>query len=449
MKKKELIFYRSLYNYVFFSSIGIIRSHMQRAIDTGREIIQELQNTTMSSSTSSSSTISPLRSGGNNHNSNTSSSSLSSSSSSSSSSDQAISSRILQRLQKVTRNTIPISSNHHALAIAIHIVLIEYFHAICTGSTNEEQQGPTAGFAAPVREIPADILVPTQWIGNDNASFFTRYTIQSKTILLALLISGPHMIIHARTTTNPKKDTSFEIDVTRFISNATPVVVGNHNDNDITNTNQSLPLLSAWYRLLNTTERSNEFIKLIETHLIEPLIGKANDDNDSMKDDTNLYTNSGLYHDPLRMDRSLRGNGGNLMGIPTPLTGHTPGDFDRDLYPNVQHTIPGNLLGSNNNPYAPSSILPGNLVGPDHPLFTGNPQNFSPFGPTAGRSTIPGIPPGARFDPFGPPGVLPPLPGYQQPPRNNNIHTFGPNPDHLPPPNFNNNNDDRPSDMYM
>lgn len=465
---------------------------MQRAIDTGREILNELansngNNTNSSSSSSSSSRLTSTSSHSQPYNNNN---HTSGSSSTTDDNNQSVLYHILHRLRNLTNTTLSIDSVYHALALAIHVVLLEYFQAVCTGSTDEEQKGPTAGFAAPVREIPRNMLVPNGWIGNDNASFFTRYTVRenktsslsstsfcssslssvssasSTTIIVALLAAGPHMIVHARSTGVPKKDTSFEIDITRFISSSTPVRIGggtssssstnynNTNDNDLT-------MVNPWYRLLSTAERSKEFIQLIKTHLVDPLVPSNTDSigitPTSPKNNQNQQIGNNIqpYHkDPLRIDRSPYG--GSLMGIPNPLTGNTRGDFDRDLYPDVQHTVPGNLIGNgNNNNNNPSSlILPGNLVGPDHPLFTGganNGGNFYPIGPNFGnisRTNIPGLPPGARFDPFGPPGIVP-SPGFLPPNQNrpkNTPNVFGPNPDHLAPPNFNN---DQPPDMYM
>jgi len=54
-------------------------------------------------------------------------------------------------------------------------------------------------------------------------------------------------------------------------------------------------------------------------------------------------------------------------------------------------------------------------VGPNHPIFDANHPHSKP----PGIGLPPGsVPPGASFDPIGPPGA----------------NQFGPQPDHLPPP---------------
>lgn len=57
-----------------------------------------------------------------------------------------------------------------------------------------------------------------------------------------------------------------------------------------------------------------------------------------------------------------------------------------------------------------------------------NPNTFRPRG--SGPNPLPGVVPGARFDPFGPID-----------PFNNSLNRPGPNPDHLPPPGY--------EDMFM
>ena len=127
-----------------------------------------------------------------------------------------------------------------------------------------------------------------------------------------------------------------------------------------------------------------------------------------------------------------------------------PGDFERDLVPDMHAGRPGFLLGGG---MGEGPGLPGNLVGPDHPIFGGGGRGglgrFGGGGIGPGLGQFPqgmgpalGVPPGARFDPFGPPGAMRGgrggFGGGRAPPA------FGPNPDHLPPP-----RDDAPPDsMY-
>ena len=102
------------------------------------------------------------------------------------------------------------------------------------------------------------------------------------------------------------------------------------------------------------------------------------------------------------------------LGQPMP---HHPGDFAGDLFPSPQF---------------PGLIHPGNLMGPDHPMFGGNGSGHG------GMSMQP------RFDPFGPvitdPRRQPPPEGVD--PRGGGRRQFPgePNPDHLAPPNSFNSN---------
>jgi hypothetical protein len=84
-------------------------------------------------------------------------------------------------------------------------------------------------------------------------------------------------------------------------------------------------------------------------------------------------------------------------GLPPPLTGRAPGDFDADLFPSFHGAVPGALAGSGA-PFGGGGApgAGGMTVGPGHPLFGG----WAP----EGAPLPPGALPGARFDPFMPPG---------------------------------------------
>jgi hypothetical protein len=90
---------------------------------------------------------------------------------------------------------------------------------------------------------------------------------------------------------------------------------------------------------------------------------------------------------------------GGLMGISPPLTGRTPGDFDRDIGPSFSPAVPGHLISGD--AARARGGEPGSLVGPDHPLFLGRGEfgGAPDGGLRPGRALPPGVPPGARFDP--------------------------------------------------
>lgn len=106
-----------------------------------------------------------------------------------------------------------------------------------------------------------------------------------------------------------------------------------------------------------------------------------------------------------------------------------PGDFAGDF-------MPGGLMDPGFG--GGRAFPPGNLMGPDHPMFQGGGSGLSGVGPHSGYGMKP------RFDPFGPPGG-PTEPFHVGDPSKSKTKVppggMGePNPDHMRPPNNLNNN---------
>lgn len=105
------------------------------------------------------------------------------------------------------------------------------------------------------------------------------------------------------------------------------------------------------------------------------------------------------------------GNGSRgVFGIPRPGGGlpGRPGDFDRDMYPDLGPGAPGWLTGGGGGMGGGFGGMPGGLVGPGHPIFGGGGGGLGPAGPGFGPGPgmfPPSHPPGARFDPMVPPGI--------------------------------------------
>jgi len=117
-------------------------------------------------------------------------------------------------------------------------------------------------------------------------------------------------------------------------------------------------------------------------------------------------------------------------------------DFESDITPPLLRIDPSIMhpLG----PQQPSSSSPGNLMGPNHPMFHQNEDDLYNYG--AGPPNFGGMAP--RFDPYGPPSLLGPNGRGRGRGRKSrvphNIPGGDPNPDHLKPP-----NDFDPGDMYL
>ena len=126
---------------------------------------------------------------------------------------------------------------------------------------------------------------------------------------------------------------------------------------------------------------------------------------------TVLIDEQRVGHDPLRVPRMRPG--GHVGPTIPPHHPLSVGGHDLDPFQPSMTGIPGR---------GPLGPQPGNVVGPDHPLFSGRmppPRPYPGFGGGGGGMggggfyPPPWVPPGARFDPYEPPGV-PDFPGPER-----------------------------------
>ena len=318
-----------------------------------------------------------------------------------------------------------------AAALALHAALCgDVLGFKCTGIPNE---GPSKGFAAPIRELPKTQLVPKDWDKNsvsaEHPSVKLRYRkdgVGSTVLNVALKDENTVHVEFVPSSTNEPHVLTFALNdhvnldsLSKALASQGRVVPTLHYKalavllTNMCNTFDLGPVKDSDAAEMTS---SSSALPYVDTTIVPPTdVGQQP-----------IGTTTGNTRPLRRYDPYERPN----IRIFQPEM-RRPGDFDRDLLP-----------GGVDNPA-------GNLMGPNHPAFGG-------LHPAVGGGY--GMRP--RFDPYGPPGgptdpsnVLDPNRTVLDPndPRNNrqggprHPHpppggTGDPNPDHERPPNNLSNN---------
>jgi hypothetical protein len=341
-------------------------------------------------------------------------------------------------------------TNCSALALALHVRFLEHGF-ICQREVGSG--APIAGFAPPVVLVPSSELVPPEWTSDEEASFVATFSHAQHPSLGTVKVSAAavpgELRVEVVTGGQLPRTFRFAILLADFTTNAPDGATG------------TPPGARPFQRLSRVLARlcdpatSTRFCDLIQAQALSlllpaeathrPTVSKASsavEGGGGPASSSKLLISArappaGIPELPSRgcTDGSDRGRDiGRVLGAPYPRPG---GDFDSDLMPPGLHAGPvGGFGWPGTGSFHPSGGFGGggSLVGPDHGLFHGGalgaPGRFG--GPDFGARP-PGVPPGARFDPFMPPGALP-FPSQHDPQRPLQPFYYGPNPDHLPPP---------------
>jgi hypothetical protein len=447
---------------VFFFPAGRIKAHMTQSLSAVQAMVSE--SSTSSAAATHSAASSSLNGAGNGGG----------------GASTGLVASVARRLGELRGTTLDLPTPFHAIALLVHVAMLDAGF-VCTGTGQDvERSGPTAGFAPVPRPVAASQLVPSPSAfaqdgpNADGSSFFFEYQQESKQsgsrqaplrIAVALVSVGSHVIVHSRATGGSSSGSSSggeerqgecELSVNQYtapfehnirISASSEGVQG-----------AALDELRRLLAPLHGAEASDELRARIHSALVQPLLPAP-----QQKERTQASSEAPRSQPQSQPSRPLYAGddeyggvprGGGFMGIPQPLTGGSRGDMDRDLYPDFSPAVPGYAIGGGRP--GPMGGPGGSWVGPDHPIFGGNVGGGVPgvHGPGGFSPLPPGVPPGARFDPFGPPGT-----GFGIPGRGgrgggrggigrgggSGVPGFGPNPDHLPPPG---NDEGPPPDMY-
>ena len=339
-------------------------------------------------------------------------------------------------IQSIAERAVAVSSPLAALALALHAALVsDTLSFACTGvpepttTNNNNNSSSNKGFAPPIRELPKEKFLPNQWESPQHIQLRYRKPGVGTVVLSVALndcngsSNDPAFVtmewIHKN---EPSKSLRFALldhinldSITAALQKdvrvaptlhykALPILFTNFcNAFDLGTVREGAAATDVAMQMLGQGGRANHAPAVVSR--VRPAMGVVED------------------RDPLRVSpfgRVVNEHEEPSMQVFEPRGGR--GDFAGDLGP----------LG-----IMPMGGPPGNLLGPNHPMFGGN------LG-MGGRGMKP------RFDPFGPPGgpTDPAFEGNLDPLRQRRRQGPGgsgnPNPDLLRPPNsFDNNN------MYM
>lgn len=329
-----------------------------------------------------------------------------------------------------------------AIAIALHAAMrSDILGFDCTGVTDESNT-KCNGFAAPVRALPKNTFLPKDW---DKEALYSDSSKQSVTLRYRKAGTGAVLLkvdLVTSTTAEATKEVSvnlvplssqeppsqphiFPLDAhINMDSWASALKASNFGIQPALHYKNLPALLTSFAKTFDLGSVSdNQFDSTGQTSYVAATQTRRQ----SVHDNSSIASRSG--HGPPIVGGPVRVYDERNPNIRTAFPSQKPsfvGDFSGDL----GHD-PLQILGSR----GPSNLMPGNLMGPNHPMFHGGTgASIVGIGESSGFGMRP------RFDPFGPPGGpqqvdIPnsndsrPHPAQRKPPGGN------PNPDHLQPPN--------------
>lgn len=320
-------------------------------------------------------------------------------------------------------------SCHQALMIAVHSLLVDC-GLTCIGASDAADG---TGFARPIRATAT--FLPKDWSTQGGSVFQLWYsypppgtTSSLRTVLLSGMTVASLLSLSVRVrdggqaagggSAPAQTSASVELDTATYCTQGSAASGG----------------VSSLLSPLLSEDLLSSLRSIIRTQLVYPLVPQLNpayaaDKGSRQRPEQDRAAGMPSYEG--RGEQGSQGGGGLAAGLRQPRTG-LPGDFDRDLMPDMSGSIPGGLLGAGRG--GRGGMGPGGMtVGPEHPLF-GHPGGM---GGGIGGGMPFGAPPGARFDPFGPPGTGIGIPGGPRGPGIGGPRGppgFGPAPDHLRPP---------------
>ncbi|KAH3756770.1 hypothetical protein Pelo_11446 [Pelomyxa schiedti] len=313
---------------------------------------------------------------------------------------------------------------HDCVALACHFAMLQRGFSFAgfgdspapAPAASSPDDGGAASSSPASPAAPAD--PPPGW--NCDADVYSfKYThargAPGRTFLVKSLVLGPVLAMHAMDLAAPDRVLSVDVMVSSYVGSGSGATAsGAASGSDDTGKNKgAAPTVFKDLDGLIIKFLSSVADKLVGASPIIPT-GPRRDKEPGLTErrDGGDDDETGLWDD---WTRGATGGGGFGFGAvnhrPTPFIS---GDDRR------RHPLTSPEYG-------------GNLIGPRHPGFGGGVGGIGRPPPGLG------VPPGARYDPFGPPGV------YPTPPQSGRGRgtgsAFGPDPDHLPPPGY--------DDMYM
>lgn len=223
---------------------------------------------------------------------------------------------------------------------------------------------------------------------DDGAGVIAATTSRSRKTVLIKAVAMEHVLVVSALVTGWTSPFTIELDVNTFTNQSNGLVDG------FANVDRLSEILAAFVATIVHGKAKRDDAR------------EARDRGEDAEATVLIDEQQRVGHDPLRVPRMRPGGHVGPTIAPHPLS---VGGHDLDPFQPSMIGIPGR---------GPLGPQPGNVVGPDHPLFSGRMPPPRPypgfggggFGGGGGFYPPPSVPPGARFDPYGPPGV-PDFPG--------------------------------------
>ena len=318
---------------------------------------------------------------------------------------------------KITKDVVHTLAEHNvvctspisALAVVLHIVLLQCHHLVCTG-VPDDTTSAAGGFAPPIRDLPVGQLVPLHW------EHHVTHTASTGKVQFRYRKIGYGTFV-----LTVAKDNSTEP--------AILITLMSSKNNDTEGKNPLCIIISDHINLLSwdTAKKSSPSTK-ISPVLHYKGLGTFLRTFMQYVDATNHFENHAPPQDHFA---SHYANAGAIKDIPTASTFQPTSSSIDNVFPMkssphpsfVPNVLTTNGHGSNQFQGGPlhgqfdgdlypgglSAVLPnngmsGNLMGPNHPIFNAHNRDDVDIGYGGGSIDIgfPGMKP--RFDPFGPPG---------------------------------------------
>jgi hypothetical protein len=325
-------------------------------------------------------------------------------------------------IDRLAVSSVTCTSPVAALAVALHARIIVSAKYVCTGVP--ESAPPSNGFAAPVRDVTVTHFLPAQWNTKDGNVVRLRYRHANPKSGLSSMILTVQRDTATTASPNavtvswePVSPTDIETKVWAFALEDFVNLESWH----VAATRSRMIAPALHYKSLATF--LSTFVSTVCVWPHEPLNrtctpiesdtgGTPYIDYTMLSGPPNNTTIPTIPRTPAQQVLLEHGHQPPRWSLADPAdplmissnrssdrypTGPMQGDFSGDLRPTGLDPFPGYQGGVYHDP----SILPGNLMGPNHPMFRGGGSGGGGMGPL-GSGGMMGMHP--RFDPLGPPG---------------------------------------------
>jgi len=286
-----------------------------------------------------------------------------------------------QAVTALSDNSVHCSSANAALAAVLHAALLQTGFS-CTG-VPESTTSASNGFAAPIRNLKE--FLPHNWDTNASCIQLRYRKPDTGAIVLTVASNATNEVrVTLAPTTNSNKDEEpnvLQLQLSDHVNLESWARASNNGTKRVSPTLHFKSLATLLQRFSQQFDLGNSHTTDHRQHYVDyTMLGQrqaALSNNSNNNNNVTAPSNNSQFH-PNNPARCV---------VP-------PGDFVGDLTPTGIYQMPGGFDGM--------PTAPGNLMGPNHPMFSGRAGPAGSSNPFGGMNTGVGTM-HPRFDPFGPP----------------------------------------------